>query len=481
MMRASVELFRSPSWPRLAVFATAMFVAGCSSDTSRFSESPFSNPFASKSSAPSGGDVTGSIGARRAPQSTVESRPLPPQGSYQSGALPPPPSRSASMASTGVAGGGHGMGSYQPPSGEITGSVSTPARPLASATPHPASPAPSNSGNWHWEGGTPVTIAPGETLDMVAHRYGVPASAIAQANGLAPNAALYPGQRIVIPRYNYASAPTVAPRAPTPQAVQTAPARVAAAPAVRTTTPPANAKVHIVGAGETLTRIAQLYGVRLTDLAAANNIPPYKMVRMGDRIVIPGRVATPPTVAAPRTTAPTPSPTAAARQPQRMVAAEPAQVTPAARVVTPTQPEPEQTSKSAASEPMGSAVGFRWPVRGRVVAGFGPKPTGQQNDGINLAVPEGTPIKAADDGVVAYAGNELKGYGNLVLVRHANGFVTAYAHASELMVKRGDQVKRGQVIAKSGQTGNVASPQLHFEIRKGSTPVDPMQYLTGAT
>ncbi|HEY7845119.1 MAG TPA: M23 family metallopeptidase, partial [Bradyrhizobium sp.] len=93
---------------------------------------------------------------------------------------------------------------------------------------------------------------------------------------------------------------------------------------------------------------------------------------------------------------------------------------------------------------------------------------------------ENTPVKAAEDGVIAYAGNELKGYGNLVLVRHSNGFVTAYAHASEILVKRGDQVKRGQVIARSGQTGNVSSPQLHFEIRKGANPVDPTQYLNGA-
>ena len=95
-------------------------------------------------------------------------------------------------------------------------------------------------------------------------------------------------------------------------------------------------------------------------------------------------------------------------------------------------------------------------------------------------MPEGTPIKAADDGVVAYAGNELKGYGNLVLIRHADGYVSAYANASALLVKRGDSVKRGQVIARAGQTGNVNSPQLHFEIRKGSMPVDPMKYLNGA-
>ena len=118
-------------------------------------------------------------------------------------------------------------------------------------------------------------------------------------------------------------------------------------------------------------------------------------------------------------------------------------------------------------------------MRGRVITGFGPKTSGGQNDGINVAVPEGTPIKAAEEGVVAYAGSELKGYGNLVLVRHSNGFVTAYAHASELAVKKGETVKRGQVIGKAGATGNVTSPQLHFEVRKGATPVDPTQYLTG--
>ena len=95
-------------------------------------------------------------------------------------------------------------------------------------------------------------------------------------------------------------------------------------------------------------------------------------------------------------------------------------------------------------------------MRGKVITAYGAKTNGKANDGINLAVPEGTPIKAADDGVVAYSGNELKGYGNLVLIRHPNGYVTAYAHASELLVKRGDTIKRGQVIAKSGQSGEVA-------------------------
>ena len=132
------------------------------------------------------------------------------------------------------------------------------------------------------------------------------------------------------------------------------------------------------------------------------------------------------------------------------------------------------------AEGTGSLPKFRWPANGRVIAAFGPTANGQQNDGINIALPENTPVKAAEDGVVAYAGNELKGYGNLVLVRHPNGYVTAYAHAKELLVKRGDQVKRGQPIARSGQTGNVNAPQLHFEIRKGAAPLDPTKFLNGA-
>jgi murein DD-endopeptidase MepM/ murein hydrolase activator NlpD len=148
---------------------------------------------------------------------------------------------------------------------------------------------------------------------------------------------------------------------------------------------------------------------------------------------------------------------------------------PSAAMVTPAahQPEPSKTKTDVTA----AMPTFRWPVRGRIITAFGPKPSGQQNDGINVAVPEGTPIKAAEDGVVAYAGNELKTYGNLVLVRHSNGYVTAYAHASEILVKRDDVVKRGQIIAKAGETGSVSAPQLHFEVRKGSTPIDPVPFL----
>ena len=139
----------------------------------------------------------------------------------------------------------------------------------------------------------------------------------------------------------------------------------------------------------------------------------------------------------------------------------------------------QATQVAAPSDAAG--LSLRWPVRGKIISGFGAKPNGLKNEGINIAAPEGTNIQAADGGVVAYAGNELKGYGNLILLRHAGGYVTAYAHASQLLVKRGDTVKRGDVIAKTGQTGAVQSPQLHFEVRKGATALDPNKYLTSST
>ncbi len=220
--------------------------------------------------------------------------------------------------------------------------------------------------------------------------------------------------------------------------------------------------VHVIAPGETLMKLSRQYGKSLSEIAKANNIPPHTMVKVGDRIIIPGAHA-------PRTTAqaqPKPqAPKAVATLPPqpaepklapapKLAAAPQAAPVETARAVTPAayNPEPEPAKREVTT----GVPTFRWPVRGRVITGFGPKPTGQQNDGINVSVPEGTPIKAAEDGVVAYAGNELKTYGNLVLVRHSNGYVTAYAHASEILVKRDDPVKRGQVIAKSGQTGNVS-------------------------
>ena len=121
---------------------------------------------------------------------------------------------------------------------------------------------------------------------------------------------------------------------------------------------------------------------------------------------------------------------------------------------------------------------FIWPVDGKVVSRFGPAKDNQRNDGINIAAPVGAPVKASAPGVVAYAGNELRGFGNMVLLRHADGWVTAYAHNSSLLVRKGDKVGQGQTIARVGSSGNVDTPQLHFELRKGTKAVDPLKVLT---
>jgi murein DD-endopeptidase MepM/ murein hydrolase activator NlpD len=319
---------------------------------------------------------------------------------------------------------------YRPARPDVTGSVAT-----------------QTAGHWTWDGGSAITVTQGETIETVARKNGVPVSAILEANGFREGAVIRAGQRLVIPRYVAASV----------------------AVPVAAAAPRADESIHTVAPGESLMGISRHYGIALNTLARANKIQPYTKVSIGDRLTIPGghRVAAlqepAPHVAAPRTIAPVE---------HKAAPREPAQT---ARMVTPEPAATESVPKS--TEAVGGLPSFRWPVKGRVIAAFGSKNNGASNDGINLAVPEGTPVKAADDGVVAYAGNELKGYGNLVLVRHANGYVSAYANASELMVKRGDAVKRGQVIAHAGQTGNVTSPQLHFEIRKGSTPVDPMQFL----
>ena len=131
--------------------------------------------------------------------------------------------------------------------------------------------------------------------------------------------------------------------------------------------------------------------------------------------------------------------------------------------------------------PAGDAPAFAWPVSGRVISDFGSTANGGKNDGINIAAAMQTPIRASASGTVTYAGSELKNYGNLVLVKHSGGYTTAYAHANRLVVTRGTFVAQGQVIGYAGQTGDVSSPQLHFEIRSATTPVNPRSYLASAT
>jgi murein DD-endopeptidase MepM/ murein hydrolase activator NlpD len=447
-MSRVVELLCSRRVPHVAVLALmSIGFAGCSADmSSRLSQ----NPFASQS------DATGSV-----PAPMAERRELPqyarPQPQYQSQALPPPISapQSYPTANAGVSGGGRGIASYAPPAHpqiEATGSV--PPRSVA-ATRAPVQ-------------GTTIIVGTSDTLETLSRRYSVSAAAILQANGYKGPRVLSPGQQLIIPH-------------PTATAVVAAPALAAPASrpvAVATAAP----SVHVVNHGDTLLSIARRNHVSVAELAKANGIEPSAKLKLGMKLTVPGaKTAAAAPVAQPAVVA-TAQPAAALAPPATKLAAVTSDPQQKARLAqaTPTAEDMAAETPVKAADATGALPTFRWPVRGKVITSYGAKTNGKSNDGINLAVPEGTPVKAAEDGVVAYSGNELKGYGNLVLVRHSNGYVTAYAHASELLVKRGDTIKRGQIIAKSGQSGEVGSPQLHFEIRKGSSPVDPLQFLNGA-
>jgi murein DD-endopeptidase MepM/ murein hydrolase activator NlpD len=452
-MPVIVELLRSRRLPQVTALALMSFsFAGCSADmSSRVSQtqSSFSNPFSS--------DATGSV----QPPAPIEHR-APPQYSrpqaYSSSALPPavaaPQTYPSGGGSGGVSAGGRGVASYAPPAEphlETTTSA-VPPRTVAAVRPAPR---------------TTIIVGTSDTLEIIAHRYHVTPAEILAANGYKGPRALSPGQQLVIPH---------------PGAVAAAPAALPAAPLAPrpvATLAPAASSVHFVNHGETLAGIAHQNHIPLAELARVNNLNPSSPLKLGARLTVPGKAVAAAAPAAPVAAVPQAVATVPAPAPTTRVAtAGPVQ---SARLAQ-ANPAPEQKEEQPArpAETTSALPTFRWPARGKVVTSYGAKTNGKANDGINIAVPEGTPVKAAEDGVVAYAGNELKGYGNLVLVRHANGYVTAYAHASELLVKRGDTIKRGQVIAKSGQSGEVASPQLHFEIRKGSSPVDPLQFLNGA-
>ncbi len=423
-----------------AVAALASLMAGCASDSTRLSD-PFSNPFSTSSNEPVRHMASNTIPAGRSPP--IVSQALPAHGSSMASAAPLRPQV---------------MTAYNAPiSHETTGSIEQ-----GSARTAPGA----SYGGWTSGGGVPVIVGEGESVDVLSKRYGVPPNALLQTNGLRSASEVRPGTHLTIPVYN-----AVASRHDAPQVAQAEP--------VRSERPLDRAALRKQRAAERQQALAP----PARSVASARPVAPARMAAK----VTPRTIQPAPTRELARNEPPVtrgqtlPQAKASAKAaPVRTAALAPATVAPikAAPVqAAPKQPDPAPTANVAAAAPVADASGnpeFRWPARGRIIQGFK-----GGNDGINIAVPEGTAVKAAETGTVAYAGSELKGYGNLVLIRHPNGFVTAYANNGELDVKRGDQVKRGQTIAKSGQSGNVASPQLHFELRKGSTPVDPTSYLAG--
>ncbi len=329
-----------------------------------------------------------------------------------------------------------------------------------------------------------IRVQKGDSVYLVSRRYGIPMRDIIERNGLRAPYHLREGQMLVVPA----------------------------------------TRQHVVEAGDTLSSIAYRYGVPMAALVRANGLEePYTIYR-GTTLRIPGRTEPPPpeVADAPQSrkfaaaVPPVPSPAPMARTPRsrgsgaapvprsapvpapaprkaaaaslRQAPAEksaPAKKStpelapaekPAPRTVAKPPPAPVQT----ALKPLPPRAGrFLRPLDGRIVSGFGPQTDGLHNDGINIVAPRGAAVHSAEAGRVAYAGNELPGYGNLLLIRHRGGWVSAYAHNESLLVARGDEVRRGQRIALVGSSGRVTTPQLHFELRRQGRAVDPAPHLDG--
>ncbi len=297
------------------------------------------------------------------------------------------------------------------------------------------------------QGSQSITVGQGDTVYGIARRYEVPVGTLMVMNNITSATDVKPGQVLQLP----ASAALAKPQS----FAASAPSKVE--PLIASKAPvlaklPSSAKAAVTNKAVANVKDAPILGLEKAKTASAEKLT---------------QVAT---TAAPHIT------------PTKVAAIEPVKIAESKATAKVADEKAMAKSDVTASLPDPSAMSstdFRWPVRGRVVQNFGPIQGGGRNDGINIVVPAGTPVKAAENGVVAYAGSELKGYGNLILIRHDNDFVTAYAHNADIKVKRGDKVTRGQIIGSAGQSGNVTQPQLHFEIRKGSSPIDPMTRLAG--
>ena len=372
-----------------------------------------------------------------------------------------------------------------------------------------AAPVEGDPIGWSRAGGTQVTAKEGETIYNLSRRFGVPADVLMKTNGLSEGNSLRAGQKLVIPTYVYNSkAPVSAPdnnpkvadaksshgnKSDAPAGKLPAPldapsdkvAVLPKSPKLKEgeTQPPAEATAakgdkvvaskggsYTVASGDTLSKVAKKNGVSVVALKKANGLND-GLLKIGQTLKIP---AGDEQVASAKSPGVDPIVTGAAGPAKKANGEQVAAYTPpkkADKVIA------EAEEEDTAAAPGGTGIGkMRWPVRGRVISKYGAG-GGKANDGIDIAVPEGTPVKAAENGVVIYAGDGLKDFGNTVLVRHENGLVTVYGHASSLEVKRGEKVKRGQEIARSGMSGTTDAPKLHFEVRKDSAPVDPSTFL----
>lgn len=382
------------------------------------------------------------------------------------------------------------------------------------------------------DGADSVVVNPGDSLYVIARRHDVPLRDLIDANRLKPPYIIEPGQRLVLPRarqyivrpgdtlYGVSRMFSVDVSELTRLNNMTPPYNIRSGQALRLPSPAAGSGGAPADAPPTTVAAAPRPKIERSDLGAAPASPPVP-VPPPVPVALPAapfNAAAPsvtyqggqepknlPAPAAPELAAPPQNLALPGRKPvpdgkpaenkpgeTRQADAKPAEAPPPAPSLPPPEPAPSaKPQRSAAAPPppapapapepaaepqpppRAAAGRFLTPVKGTMISGFGPKAGGLHNDGVNIAAPRGTPVQAADNGVVAYAGNELRGFGNLLLIRHADGWVTAYAHLERIDVERGAEVKRGQRIGAVGQSGGVPAPQLHFELRKGSQAVDP--------
>ncbi len=470
-MKKRMRTLRRDLMGKVATVAlVAAALAGCSSATERFGEPPY---------------YTGNTQNQRDILNGSVRQPTYQDIANGPGGTPAglPPSSSEPLTTASV-----------PKSTPRIQSAPLPAVPAASAAPVKASPvatlpAPEVSQEarswkgWTSAGGTRVQLRQGDNLNSVARRYGVPIQALVAVNGIDDPSKVRPGQSVVIPTYVYSDRNGHASTTEGENGRVKLP-RVSAGDRVVTGSIPSSARnmprPDAKPAGQpSFADISR--GEVASDtvrIARVSTLPKRK----------PGTSSRPLTTASISSGTPSsdvPAPRRQPKAPAAQVAAAPSGTVekgslpqPAlTKEARPTAPIKTPTTVASVREDDVSTEQFRWPVRGRIISDFGAKPGGGRNEGVNLAVPEGTAVHAADDGTVIYSGNELKGYGNLILVRHSDGWVSAYAHNSELKVKRGDTIRRGDVVALAGATGSVNQPQVHFELRKGNKPVDPLKHL----
>lgn len=294
-----------------------------------------------------------------------------------------------------------------------------------------------------------IRVVKGDTLYSISKRYNVPLRDLITANNLRPPYTLSVGQVLRIP----------------------------------------SAKYHIVAKGDTLYSISKKYDVNLTSLSRLNDIDPPYTLAVGQRLALPASVGT--TAAGSAVTlsgysesqedetgtiwiSPTSSAKKSVSSAKKTSSVKKTAAKTSSKKKTTVK---KSTTRSQPVKVSARKTKFAWPVQGKVISKFGSLGGGRNNDGINIQAKKGTMVRAADKGTIVYAGNELKGFGNLILLRHDGGWITAYAHNEKILVKKGQKVVRGEKIATVGNTGGVSEPQLHFEVRAGKNAVNPLKYL----